>query len=120
MRVRSSHLALGLIAVLTMAAAGSVRAAPASGILRIGMDVDAGTLDPRLANDTTARPVIEQVYDGLIELDPQPRPQPALPESWTHAAPTVTQVKLRKNERFHHCTPVTAADADLTYTTIHH
>ncbi|MGH7628035.1 MAG: ABC transporter substrate-binding protein, partial [Gemmatimonadales bacterium] len=44
-------------------------AAPAGGTLRIGIDVDAGTLDPRLANDTTARRVIEQVYDGLIELD---------------------------------------------------
>src|SRR2546425_10231404 len=97
MRVRSSHLALGLIAVLTMAAAGSVRAAPASGILRIGMDVDAGTLDPRLANDTTARRVIEQVYDGLVELDPQLQPRPALAESGTQLTPTVRVFKLRQN-----------------------
>ena len=45
-------------------------AAPSGGTLRVGIDVDAGTLDPRLANNT-ARRVIEQVYDGLIELDPQ-------------------------------------------------
>src|SRR2546425_8801727 len=118
MRVRSSHLALGLIAVLTMAAAGSVRAAPASGILRIGMDVDAGTLDPRLANDTTARRVIEQVYDGLVELDPQLQQRPALAESWSQVPPTVWVFKLRKNVRFHDGTPLTASDVVFTYTTI--
>jgi len=59
--------------VLLVAALGSALpgwAAPSGGTLRVGIDVDAGTLDPRLANNT-ARRVIEQVYDGLIELDPQ-------------------------------------------------
>src|SRR2546425_12784819 len=97
MRFRSFHLVLGLITVLTMATGGSVRAAPASGVLRVGIDVDAGTLDPRLANDTTARRVIEQVYDGLIELDPQLRPRPTLAESGTQLTPTVRVFKLRQN-----------------------
>src|SRR5439155_295230 len=74
--------------------------------------------DPRLANDTTARRVIEQVYDGLIELDPQLRPQPALAESWTQMSPTVWVFKLRKNVRFHDGTSLTAADVVFTYTTI--
>src|SRR5437879_12338275 len=93
-------------------------AAPSGGTLRIGIAVDAGTRAPRLANDTTARRVIEQVYDGLIELDPQLRPQPALAESWTQASPTVWVFKLRKNVRFHDGTPLTAADVVFTYTTI--
>src|SRR6266849_1831801 len=118
MRFRSSHLALGLITVLTMATGGSVRAAPASGVLRIGMDVDAGTLDPRLANDTTARRVIEQIYDGLVELDPQLQPHAALAESWSQVSPTVWVFKLRKNVRFHDGTPLTAADVVFTYTTL--
>jgi len=87
-------------------------------VLRIGLDVDAGTLDPRLANDTTARRVIEQVFDGLVELDPQLRPRPALAESWTQVSPTVWVFKLRKNVRFHDGTPLTAADVVFTYTTI--
>src|SRR5258708_4763633 len=118
MRFRPSHLALGLITVLTMATGGSVRAAPASGVLRIGMDVDAGTLDPRLANDTTARRVIEQIYDGLVELDPQLQPRAALAESWSQVSPTVWVFKLRKNVRFHDGTPLTAADVVFTYTTL--
>jgi len=93
-------------------------AAPAGGVLRIGLDVDAGTLDPRLANDTTARRVIEQVFDGLIELDPQLRPQPALADSWTQVSPTVWQFRLRPNVRFHDGTPLTAGDVVFTYTTI--
>src|SRR2546425_9781441 len=72
-------------------------AAPSGGTLRVGIDVDAGTLDPRLANDTTARRVIEQVYDGLIELDPQLRPRPTLAESGTQLTPTVRVFKLRQN-----------------------
>src|SRR5713226_2850444 len=118
MRVGSCSLALGLVVVLTLAGTLPTQAAPASGILRIGIDVDAGTLDPRLANDTTARRVIEQLYDGLVELDPQLQPRPALAESWTQVSPTVWVFKLRKAVRFHDGTPLTASDVVFTYTTI--
>ncbi|MDR7450812.1 MAG: ABC transporter substrate-binding protein [Armatimonadota bacterium] len=107
-----------LAVVVSLAASFPVGAAPAGGTLRIGIDVDAGTLDPRLANDTTARRVIEQVFDGLVELDPQLRPQPALAESWTQVSPTVWQFRLRPNVRFHDGTPLTAGDVVFTYTTI--
>jgi len=111
-------LVLLLVIAVSLAPCLPAGAAPAGGVLRIGIDVDAGTLDPRLANDTTARRVIEQVFDGLIELDPQLRPQPALAESWTQVSPTVWQFKLRPNVRFHDGTPLTAADVVFTYTTI--
>lgn len=115
------HLRLytvSLMLFLAMTTTGPAPAAPAAGVLRIGIDVDAGTLDPRLANDTTARRVIEQVYDGLVELDAQLRPRPALAESWTQASPTSWVFKLRRNVRFHDGTPLTAADVVFTYTTI--
>lgn len=107
-----------LAVVVALVASYPVGAAPAGGTLRIGIDVDAGTLDPRLANDTTARRVIDQVFDGLVELDPQLRPQPALAESWTQVSPTVWQFKLRPNVRFHDGTALTAGDVVFTYTTI--
>jgi len=93
-------------------------AGPAGGVLRIGIDVDAGTLDPRLANDTTARRVIEQVYDGLVELDAQLVPRPALAESWTQVSPTVWVFRLRRGVRFHDGSPFTAEDVVFTFTTI--
>lgn len=116
LRLRLSVLLL--IAAVASAGAVPAGAAPAGSVLRIGIDVDAGTLDPRLANDTTARRVIEQVFDGLVELDPQLRVRPALAESWTQTSPTVWVFKLRKNVRFHDGSPLTAGDVVFTYTTI--
>ncbi len=116
-RVWQATCAVFLVAL--MATTLPAGAAPAVGsTLRIGIDVDAGTLDPRLANDTTARRVIEQVYDGLVELDPQVRPVPALAESWTQVSPTVWVFKLRKNVRFHDGTPLSADDVVFTYQTV--
>src|SRR5256712_544621 len=93
-------------------------AAPSGEPLRVATEADAEPLDPLLANDTTPRRVIEQVYDGLIELDPQLRPRPALAESWTQLTPTVWVFKLRQNVHFHDGTPLTAADVVFTYSTI--
>jgi peptide/nickel transport system substrate-binding protein len=50
--------------------------------IRVGVDVDAGTLDPRLARDVTAARTIDLIYDGLVQLGPDLRPQPALATSW--------------------------------------
>ena len=111
-------LALVIASLITVGPLAPVGAAPSGPVLRVGLDVDAGTLDPRLANDTTARRVIEQVYDGLVELDPQLRVQPALAESWTEVSPTVWVFRLRRNVRFHDGTPLTAADVVFTYQTI--
>ncbi len=109
---------LAAVLVGVMASAFSAGAAPSASVLRIGIDVDAGTLDPRLANDTTARRVNEQIYDGLVDLDPQLRPIPALAESWTYISPTVVVFKLRKNVRFHDGSPLTAEDVVFTYQTL--
>lgn len=116
-----ARLLRGLLSSLVVLALGTVVpgwAAPAGGVLRIGIDVDAGTLDPRLARDTTARRVIEQVYDGLIDLDTGLRATPALAESWTEVSPTVWVFKLRKGVRFHDGTPLTAEDVVFTYETV--
>ncbi len=118
MNGRISQSIFAMVLVVVIATSLPAGAAPSGSILRIGIDVDAGTLDPRLANDTTARRVIEQVYDGLVELDPQLRPLPALAESWTQVSPTVVQFKLRKNVRFHDGTPLSADDVVFTYQTL--
>ena len=46
--------------------------------VRIGADVDAGTLDPRITQDTTAYRVVNLVYDGLVELSADLEPMPPL------------------------------------------
>jgi peptide/nickel transport system substrate-binding protein len=112
------RVAIVLLVVLVASFSFPALAGPAGGVLRIGIDVDAGTLDPRLANDTTARRVGEQIFDGLVELDPQLRARPALAESWTETSPTVWVFKLRRGVRFHDGSALTAEDVVFTYTTI--
>ena len=46
--------------------------------VRVGVDVDAGTLDPRLMRDTTAYRAVNLLYDGLIALDALWNPLPSL------------------------------------------
>ena len=46
--------------------------------MRVGVDVDAGTLDPRLMRDTTAYRAVNLLYDGLIALDALWNPLPSL------------------------------------------
>ena len=64
-RLQVRHVLLVLLAV-ALGAALLGWAAPSGGALRIGIDVDAGTLDPRLANDTTARRVIGSAHSSAV------------------------------------------------------
>ena len=52
-----------------------------TGPVRVGLDVDAGTLDPRLARDTSAYRVTDLVYDGLVRLSADLKPEPILPKA---------------------------------------
>jgi peptide/nickel transport system substrate-binding protein len=142
-RVRRSLAVLGIVALLgllsaacgggaattgsagtsasgTASAAGSASpgAQTAGRPVRVGMDVDAGTLDPRLMSDTTAYRVTGLIYDGLVELDGHLQPQPALATSWEQKSPTVWVFHLRQGVKFQDGTPFTAADVVYTYQTI--
>ena len=85
---------------------------------RVGTDVDAGTLDPRLARDTTAYRIADLIYSGLVHLTPGLEPEPDLAESWENPNPTTWIFKLRPNLKFSDGSPLTAADVVFTFTTI--
>ena len=84
----------------------------------IGADVDAGTLDPRLARDTTAYRTADLIYSGLVHLTPQLEPVPDLAESWETPDPQTFVFKLREGLKFSDGTPLTADDVVFTYTTL--
>lgn len=92
--------------------------AQGKGTLRAGLDVDAGTADPRLMQDTSAYRLMELVFDGLVVLDPKVNPQPALATEWSNPDPTTWEFQLRPNVKFHDGTPFTADDVVYTYETI--
>jgi peptide/nickel transport system substrate-binding protein len=80
------------------------------GVLKFGIARDAVGLDPHLNYGVTSWSVQGNVYDTLVQYDPQGRISPALAESWTQPAPTRYVFKLRRNVTFHDGSPFTAAD----------
>lgn len=101
-------------------ALGALAAAPALAQEKIviGTDVDAGTLDPRLARDTTAYRTADLIYSGLVHLTPQLEPAPDLAESWETPDPQTFVFKLREGLAFSDGTPLTADDVVFTYSTL--
>lgn len=86
--------------------------------VRVGVDVDAGTLDPRLSRDVTASRTIDLIYDGLVQLSPDLKPVPDLAESWENPEATIWIFHLRKGVKFHDGAPLTADDVVFTYRSI--
>lgn len=86
--------------------------------IRVGLDVDAGTMDPRLSKDTTATRVADLVYDGLVRMNEKLEPQPSLAEKWENPNPTTWIFTLRTGVTFQDGTPFTAADVKYTFDSI--
>jgi peptide/nickel transport system substrate-binding protein len=87
-------------------------------VLTIGIDVDAGTMDPRLARDTSAARMQDLLFNGLVRLDPQLVPRPDLALSWEFTSPTLLVMRLRPGVVFHDGQAFTADDVVHTYTTL--
>ncbi|MET0742155.1 MAG: ABC transporter substrate-binding protein [Microvirga sp.] len=98
--------------------AASLSVASAQSIVRVGTDVDAGTLDPRLSRDTTAYRATDLIYSGLVHLTPGLEPVPDLAESWQNPDPTTWIFKLRPNLAFSDGSPLTAEDVAFTFSTL--
>lgn len=99
-------------------AATSAPPAASADTIRIGLDVDAGTGDPRLMRDTSAFRLRELVFDGLVDVGPDYVPVPALAESWENPDPTTWIFHLREGVKFHDGSPLTAEDVKFTFDSI--
>lgn len=110
-------LARRLFAVLAVLLLG-VATVSAQTVVRAGIDVDAGTMDPRLGRDTTALRMQELIFNGLVYLDSAVVPQPDLAESWEFASPTELVVHLRQGVKFHDGSDFDSEDVVYTYQTI--
>ena len=110
-----------IISLLVLFVIGSITSAGANpyagGVIRVGTDVDAGTMDPRIMRDTTAYRVCNLLYDGLVELDEKLTTHPGLAEKWETPDPKTWIFYLRKGVTFHDGTPFTADDVVFTFKT---
>jgi peptide/nickel transport system substrate-binding protein len=86
--------------------------------IRVGTDVDASSLDPRLMRDTTSYRVVDLLFDGLVRLDRNLVPVPGLAVSWENPEPTRWVFHLREDARFHDGRPFVAEDVVHTLETI--
>jgi peptide/nickel transport system substrate-binding protein len=107
-----------LLSASALALALAISPALAQEALVVGTDVDAGTLDPRLARDTTAYRTANLIYSGLVHLTPNLEAVPDLAESWESPDPQTVIFKLRPNLKFSDGTPLTADDVVFTFTTL--
>lgn len=87
-------------------------------VVRVGTDVDAESLDPRLQRNTTGLRVVNLLYDGLLQLDTNLQPIPGLAQSWENPTPTTWVFHLRDSVRFHDGVSLTAEDVVYTFETI--
>ena len=100
--------------MLTAAPSALLAETPADTLVIADAIDDIVSLDPHEAYEFSGLDVVNNVYDGLIELDPsQPTgPQPGLAESWAVSEDGMTfSFKMKSGITFSSGNPVTAADA---------
>jgi peptide/nickel transport system substrate-binding protein len=88
------------------------------GMLRVGLDVDADTLDPRLTKNTSGRRIQELAFNGLIAVGPDYAPVADLAEKWDNPDDKTWVFHLRQGVKFHDGSDLTAADVKFTYESV--
>jgi peptide/nickel transport system substrate-binding protein len=107
-------------AAQTPAASGQATAAPAAakpaeaakpaasgeaprkgGNIRVGLYVEAVTMDPHVSGSKIDRQIYNNIYEKLVDLDNKLQIIPGLAESWTQPDPTTLVFKLRQGVKFH-------------------
>lgn len=84
--------------------------------LNIAVDVDAETFNPILSTNTTSSRVGQLIFNGLVRLDNELVPQPALAESWEVSEDGLTYTfHLHSGVKFHDGSDCTSADVKYTY-----
>ena len=88
------------------------------GMLRVGLDVDADTLDPRLSKNTSGFRVKELAFNGLVAISPDYSPVPDLAEKWDNPDDKTWVFHLRPGVKFHDGSDLTAIDVKYTYESV--
>lgn len=86
------------------------------GTLVVAISSDPGHLNPAITTSGATHTAAELMYDGLVTLDEQLRPQPGLAERWdiTDDGATYT-FHLRQGVEWHDGTPFTSADVKFAF-----
>src|ERR1051326_3611745 len=88
------------------------------GTLRVGLDVDADTLDPRLTKNTSGFRVKDVAFNGLVAINPDYSAVPDLAEKWENPDDKTWVFHLRQGVKFHDSSSLSANDVKYTYESV--
>ncbi len=109
-------LAVGAPLQAQSAAATSSQTPVRGGAAIIAVQADPGHLNPAISTGSHVHAVADSMYNALVELDRDLRPQPDLATSWAVSeGGTVYTFKLAPNVKWHDGTAVTSADVKFTF-----
>ena len=95
----------------TAASSSGTAAATGSNVLNVMTEVEVASLDPQLATDGTSFEVIANYTDGLMQMDADGQPVPAIAESYEVSEDGCTYTfHLREDANWSNGDPVTAND----------
>ncbi len=95
---------------------GQTSEQPTASELRVGIEDQPRTLDPRYATDAYGQRIGQHlVFSTLTQRGYDLEPAPDLAVSWENPEDHITVVHLRQDAFFHDGTPVTAEDVKFTY-----
>jgi peptide/nickel transport system substrate-binding protein len=104
---------------LTVSVIALLGSAPASAAdLIMGSSTEPSALDPHFSRTGNNQNVAAQIFDRLIEPDPNLQVKPSLAESWTNVDPTTWRIKLRSGVKFQDGSPLTAEDVIYSLTRV--
>ncbi|MEO7392721.1 MAG: ABC transporter substrate-binding protein [Ramlibacter sp.] len=110
------HRLLAAILLLAFSAAGLAQAPVRGGTAVIVVQADPTHLNPGISTGSHVHAVADSIYNALIELDRDLKPQPDLAQRWTVSeGGTVYTFQLAPNVKWHDGTPFTSADVKFTF-----
>jgi peptide/nickel transport system substrate-binding protein len=85
------------------------------GTLRVGLYLEAATMDPHLSGSKIDRQIYHNLFDPLVVIDNKLQVKPNLAESWETPDPKTLVFKLRRGVKFHDGTDFTAEAAKFNF-----
>ncbi len=105
-----------LLTGLALSTASQAQTPTRGGVAVIVVQADPGHLNPAISTGSHVHAVADSLYNALVELDRDLRPQPDLAQRWTVSERgTVYTFQLAPNVKWHDGTPFTSADVKFTF-----
>lgn len=109
---------MGALAAMTLGVGCRAATVPATTpvTLVVAQGGDPGALNPAVTTSGNTHPVTDQIFNGLVGLDPTLNPVPELAERWAIEDEGRTyRFFLRRGVTWHDGTPFTSADVKFTF-----